>query len=288
MASAHVQFGPPGTLGAGRVGATGARPVPELIEQGSVIRPDANVMRRVRAIDDLAPESRTMTLLINTFTLCVDMFKLSMASMLAVFVPQKCPGLHPDDCKTDPTGPLCTVDDPEVVGCTTEKFSHDCTFEENFICLTEYNKFVLAWNFLCLFALIGHYFLVWRREAFMVRHLKENLEYSRLWLKDEISHYPTLHLKLHRWHRRVFYVSVFAVLMQLVNLMISAKLTFFDYYNGYKTFTNYFTNVLLLSLILWNCVDAAYVGLKHQVAYSAIGFEPVSYNAMAGHAVKGL
>jgi hypothetical protein len=35
--------------------------------------------------------------------------------------------------------------------------------------------------------------------------------------------------------------------------------------------------MLLLSLVLYNCVSAAYVGLKHELAYSCVAFEPVSY-----------
>lgn len=37
------------------------------------------------------------------------------------------------------------------------------------------------------------------------------------------------------------------------------------------------SDMLLLSLVLYNCVSAAYVGLKHELAYSCVAFEPVSY-----------
>jgi len=57
--------------------------------------------------------------------------------------------------------------------------------------------------------------------------------------------------------------------------------------NGYKTFTTYFTNLLLLSIVLWHCVQAGWLGMRHSLAFSAIGFEPVSYNTIGGNNVKG-
>lgn len=57
--------------------------------------------------------------------------------------------------------------------------------------------------------------------------------------------------------------------------------------NGYKSFTTFFTNLLLISLVLYNCISSAYVGLKHELAYSCVAFEPVSYNAVGPNCVKG-
>jgi hypothetical protein len=40
-------------------------------------------------------------------------------------------------------------------------------------------------------------------------------------------------------------------------------------------------------MVLYSCVSAAYVGLKHELAYSCVAFEPVSYNAVGPNCVKG-
>jgi len=310
----NVQMGPPGTLGAGAVGVGGATPAHaeelELQQQGAqqrqgvkfqegtsegdeviTMKPDMAAMKRYLSLRELAPDSPAVKLMKDSFALCVDMFKLSMASMLAVFVPQKCPGLHPDDCLTDsPADPsLCpgVGQDPEVVGCTTEKFSHDCTFEENFICLTELNKFVLAWNFISLAVLIFHYFLVWRRERFIIHNFKETLTVGRLHVRDIIVQYPTIRLRLRNFNSLVFKTSVVAMLLQVVNVISSGVLCFVYYNDGYKTFTTFFTNLMLISLVLWNCLQAAYIGLKHELAYSCVAFEPISYNAVGPNEVKG-
>lgn len=75
--------------------------------------------------------------------------------------------------------------------------------------------------------------------------------------------------------------------MQLVNLIASGILVFRDFWAGYKTFTTYATDLLLIAVVLRNCVSAAYVGLRHEVAYSCVGFEPVSYNAVDSKVIKG-
>jgi len=158
-------------------------------------------MRRVKMLEDLAPDSPAIRRLINAIAVVVDLFKLSMASMLAVFVPQSCPGNE----ENIPGGSgNCT----DIVGV------HDCSFEENFRCLTPYNQFVLATNFICLFALVCHYVLVWRRETFMVEHFKESLEYGRLHLRSVIQDYPTVAIRLHRANKWVFNVSVIVVVLQ--------------------------------------------------------------------------
>lgn len=85
----------------------------------------------------------------------------------------------------------------------------------------------------------------------------------------------------------MFNTSLVAIILQFVNVISSAILIFGYYSNGYKSFTTFFTNLLLISLVLYNCISSAYVGLKHELAYSCVAFEPVSYNAVGPNCVKG-
>lgn len=146
------------------------------------------------------PPSNAVKWLVYFITLGADLFKLSMASMLSVFVPQLCPGNDSDDGGTD--------------NCTDIKTPHDCSFEENFRCLTSFNQFVLTWNFLSFGVLLLHYHLVWRRERFMIGHFNETLLHGRLALKNELHHYPTLQILLHKYNRRVFNTSLLAIFFQ--------------------------------------------------------------------------
>lgn len=143
------------------------------------MKPDMAAMKRFKSLRDLAPDSPAMTLFQDTINLCVDLFKLSMASMLSVFVPQECPASEdvyvPGNVGTtagDYVGPAVASFEVRSDGCSNNPAPHDCSFNENFICLTRLNRFVLSWNFICLGVLIFHYFLVWRREHFLIKSAK--------------------------------------------------------------------------------------------------------------------
>jgi hypothetical protein len=133
-------------------------PAADDTEEVIVMKPDMAAMKRFKSLRDLAPDSPAMTLFQDTIALCIDLFKLSMASMLAVFVPQLCPastnqyisGRDPETIAGDFVGPSLAHFQTRYDGCTNNPADHDCTFEENFICLSNFNKFVLTWNFICL------------------------------------------------------------------------------------------------------------------------------------------
>ena len=123
------------------------------------MKADIAVMKRFNSLRDLAPDSPAVTLVQDTIVLCIDLFKLSMASMLAVFVPQLCPGSeaiyqnsNSDRGTTagDFVGPAVASFQPRSDGCSSNPVDHDCTFDENFICLSRLNQFVLSWNFISL------------------------------------------------------------------------------------------------------------------------------------------
>jgi len=122
----------------------------------------------------------------------------------------------------------------------------------------------------CLAVLIFHYFLVWRRERFIIHNFKETLTVGRLHVRDIIVQYPTIRLRLRNFNSLVFKTSVVGLLLQVVNVISSGVLCFVYYNDGYKTFTTFFTNLMLISLVLWNCLQAAYIGLKHELAYSCV------------------
>jgi hypothetical protein len=151
-----------------------------------------------------------------------------------VFVPQECPGAEPPE-PLPPSWDGCD-------GCSCNRNSHDCSFKENFICLSPLNVFTLFWNFLCLATLVFHYFLVWRREHFIISNFKETLTLGRLHVRDIIADYPTVQIRLRKFNTWVFNTSVLAITLQVVNIISSGILIFGYYNNGYKSFTTFFTN----------------------------------------------
>jgi len=149
----RIQVGPPGSVGMGNIGIAGASPTPEVKRQQSmslqqqqqrqggqppdsgrreavILSGDSKLMRRVQALEDLAPDSPALRKAINLVSVLVDLFKLAMASMLGVFVPQLCPG---NEVAFGGSG-----------NCTNISGPHDCSFEENFRCLVPFNQWVLV------------------------------------------------------------------------------------------------------------------------------------------------
>jgi len=237
--------------------------------------PDIAALHRDKALKDLEPSSVAVKLLSDSFALAADMFKLAMASMLSVVVPQTCPPSANASSSVD------TCDE-----CSCDVAAHECSFGENFRCLTRLNVFVLSWNFLCLLVLVFHYFLVWRREYYIIRHFRESSTVGRLHVRQVIGEHPRLEHRLKIFNRAVFATSLIAIVLQCVNLVSSGVLLFVYYSAGYKTFTTYFTNLLLIGVVLYNCINASYVGMKHNLAFSAVAFEPLSYNVVASHIPK--
>lgn len=72
---------------------------------------------------------------------CFKVYSATMATMLAVFVPQTCP----------PT--------------PAEPYSHLCTIQENFFGISTFNKIVLGVNFFCFASFIVCELVLFRREV---------------------------------------------------------------------------------------------------------------------------
>ena len=85
-----------------------------------------------------------------------DAFKVIMASLLCIFVPQQCQTIEDNrDIFIAQFGDIAIVE--HINGTTTQ--SHICTFNENFTDLIDYNTFVLAFNFITLSYFIYLYYI---------------------------------------------------------------------------------------------------------------------------------
>lgn len=82
-------------------------------------------------------------------------YAVVVGSLLAVFVPQQCCSQTADN--------ICTV---ETVGS-----AYLCTMEDQFTGLTNYNQFVLGWNFITLFAMAAYFCILWSRENYGTCHV---------------------------------------------------------------------------------------------------------------------
>lgn len=168
-----------------------------------------------------------------------EIFKSVMATLLSIFVPQY--------CKPDLTHPS-----------TSRHVGHDCTIEENFEELTQFNLFVVVWNFISLFFCMATYFFVYRRETIFNDLLDEDptVTNDNLVRKSGegnpcvLDLYPTISYTIRKRNTMVYFTAAFTMLILIVNIVTSGILVFYYYYTGFRTVTVFITNVTLILNIL--------------------------------------
>jgi len=199
--------------------------------------------------------------LIDLLSLAVEASKIALSCLLAIFVPQGCPGV------IDSPNPALTV-------------PHICTTQENFEQLDSFNTFVVVWNFACVGFMLFHYNSVWRRERFLIEYLDENPSLPFQNLQNILSKYPALDEKFGHHNRVVLFTSTFGMLMLLINVLASGVLVFQYFYGGYTTITVFLTNVSLLGNVVYVAFSNSYKGIIQQQAFSCINFTPYFFNSL--------
>jgi hypothetical protein len=195
------------------------------------------------------------------FMLLVRAFNVVMASLLVVFVPQRCPGVPGSS-------------DPSMV------IPHDCTMHENFNDLTSINTAALWLNFLCLALFLLMFYIEFKREGFMVEFLDLDQFKSLQSLPMELKSHYNIRSILRRFNVGLFTLSVTAIILSAVNLVVSAIVLWRDYYAGTRSITVYVTNLLLLLTVIVSAVNNSWVGLQTEEALSCVDVMPVSYNCV--------
>ena len=191
-------------------------------------------------------------LLMSGVSFLAESFKLFMACMLSVFVPQRC------------------VNQPDQI----------CTLRDNFYDLTIYNTFSLYYNFTSLFMILILYTVEFKREKWCIKYLDEDRNKSEDQLRTEIVDYPEYIAKLlmyNKWYYRFTLVSLFFV---ITNLIFSSILILYFYYLDYRSITNILTNTLLILDKLYNCYKTSSHSIEEMSAISAYLVLPVIYNTI--------
>ncbi len=181
-----------------------------------------------------------------------ESFKLFMACMLTVFVPQRC------------------INEPDQI----------CTLRDNFVDLTIYNTFTLYYNFVSLAVFLILYTIEFKREKWCIKYLDEDRSKREDQLKLEIVDYPEYISKLlmyNRWYHRFTIISLFFVVS---NLIFSSVLILYFYYLDYRSITNILTNTFLIVDKLYNCYKTSTHSMQEFSAVSAYLVFPVIYNTI--------
>ena len=180
----------------------------------------------------------------------VEIFKVFMACLLSVFVPQHCPE----------TGTTCTLKD-------------------NFNNLSMFNEFVVVFNFITLFVFLNLYRVQNKRETYMISHLDINPEIADNALEESLKNHQKILGRISGLNQTLYNWTVSCVACHILNTIFSAVLIFYYYYDGFKSVTTLLTNFLLVCSKLYLCYDVSDRSLRPKTkALSCNKSEYASYN----------
>ncbi len=185
----------------------------------------------------------------------LEFYKILMACLLAIFVPQYC-----EDTKTT------------------------CTFKQNFQNLSKFNEFVLFYNFATLTTFSYLYYIQSKRETYWITHLEVNKNKADNGLHESLTQHN--HEKHKSILNKVIYYNTLinkltkgAVINFYMNALFSSILIFYYYYDGFRSVTTLITSVLLVSQKLYSTYVISSECLKDKpLALSLVRLEPISFN----------
>jgi hypothetical protein len=208
-----------------------------------------------------------------------DVFKVIMASLLCVFVPQECSVEESNhDLFIQTFGAEMQTEINHMNG--TQITSHVCTFQENFTNLIDYNSFVLAFNFITLGYFTYLYTVELRREKWMI----DNLDYDKEKPDDAIltlkQSYPEIMKQLQAHNTKYMRTYKYLHVIYVMNFLFSAVLVLYYYYLDYRTATTLVTNTILCSNKIRIGRELAIQSAKKEFAYSFYNNKNISFNTI--------
>lgn len=194
--------------------------------------------------------------LIKSYALStIECFKVFIACLLSVFVPQAC---------VDPKQP---------------NESHTCTLHENFSDLSSYNLFVVVFNFITLFTCLIFYYLQSKRETYFITHLEADKDSASNALQDNLKNYERILGRVRDHNENLYICTVFSFWLFCANLVFSSVLIFHFYYDGFRSVTTLITNFMLVIGKLYSTWDiCSNCRGGKTLALSCTLNEPTSFN----------
>ncbi len=182
-------------------------------------------------------------------TMCVQSFRVLMASMLMVFVHQSCG----DD------EPIC----------------------DRWHIFDNGHLFSVVINFISLFNFIVLYTSETYRQNFLIEKFDIDKTVPDDNLKNALQFQPSIKKHLKEINRRHMIIVICNVIIYIINVCVSSWVIVKYYYGGAKTLTGIITNILLVSsklgedlYIMYECKTTEMIGLSTSI------MEPVSYNVI--------
>jgi hypothetical protein len=196
-----------------------------------------------------------------TLSFVLESYKVLMASLLVVFVPQRC------------ENEVINEQNITVVENT------ECTLSENFIGLDRFNLGVLIFNFLTLGSFVALYVIEYIREHWCIEYLDIDISKANNNLSVEIEKYPELQDKLIIKNKDYYKSLITVIIMSITNFVLSS-IVIHEYYLDYKTLTVLLTNILLVVDKISSCYMISNTSLIEKLPYSAYMKTPVIFNTI--------
>ncbi len=182
----------------------------------------------------------------------VESYKVILACLLSIFVPQYCP-------ETQTT----------------------CSLKDNFSNLSDYNIFVIVCNFLTLGSFMWLYSIQNRREGYLIKKLDVDRNFAITDFTNNCKDYPDVVLKITNWNLKLKGVTTLTSIIFVFNTIFSAILVCYYYYDGFRTATTLIANILLIA----GKLSSLYFIMKDccadpVLALSTYRQSPVGYNVI--------
>lgn len=196
-----------------------------------------------------------------TLSFVLESYKVLMASLLVVFVPQRC------ENEVISEQNITVIEDTE------------CTLSDNFIGLNRFNLGVLIFNFLTLGSFVALYVIEYIREHWCIDYLDIDITKANNNLSKEIEKFPELKEKLIVKNNDYYKSLITVIIMSITNFIISS-IVIYEYYLDYKTLTVLLSNILLVVDKIASCYSISKTSLDNKLPYSAYMKTPVIFNTI--------
>ena len=180
-----------------------------------------------------------------------DCFKAVMASLLVIFVPQQCE-------------------------------EHICSVTENVSNLTDFNSFVLAFNFFTLAMFAVLYYVELKREQWLIVKFDHSDKEDDFNLKtlQQLACHDALFQKLDALNQRYFKIYFHLRFVFVLNFLFSMILIYAFYFLDYKSITVLLTNVALCWNKIQKGIQISRQSLQERLAYSFFQVKNISFNVL--------
>jgi hypothetical protein len=200
----------------------------------------------------------------------LDSYRILIGSFYSIFVPQICPDK-----------PTHSFNGTNYYGHynSTELSYHACTLEDNVTDLTDFNKFVLAFNAFTALLMLIAFIVEFRRENWIINHLDVDATKPDSNLRVEIEGYTKMKKSITSKNVRYLTIFISVGIVSLINCAVSAALIAF-YFDGLKTVTTFLTNTLLIGMRIVKSINVARTCQLEMKAQSVNLSEPTTFNTI--------